>query len=89
MSKQQHSASLDGELLPASKPAPKINLQDARAIRRELAAVYRDARAGKIETQDATRLGYLLNLLGQALEREELETRIEALENQHHAEETQ
>lgn len=87
MSKQQHSASLDGELLPASKPTPKINLQDARAIRRELAAVYRDARAGKIETQDATRLGYLLNLLGQALEREELEARIEALEHQHNEDE--
>ena len=87
MSKKQHSASLDGELLPASKPTPKINLQDARAIRRELAAVYRDARAGKIETQDATRLGYLLNLLGQALEREELEARIEALEHQHNEDE--
>lgn len=82
MSKKQHTTSLEGELVPAGRSTPKINLQNAAAIRRELAAVYRDARAGKIETQDATRLGYLLNLLGQAHERQELEARIEALEVQ-------
>jgi hypothetical protein len=82
MSKQQHGASSSAELLPVSRSTPKINLQNAAAIRRELAAVYRDARAGKIETQDATRLGYLLNLLGQAYEREVLENRLDALEVQ-------
>jgi energy-converting hydrogenase Eha subunit H len=82
MSKKQHGASSSAELLPVSRSTPKINLQNAAAIRRELAAVYRDARAGKIETQDATRFGYLLNLLGQAYEREVLENRLEALEAQ-------
>ncbi|MFZ1569163.1 MAG: hypothetical protein WAT29_10120 [Thiolinea sp.] len=82
MSKKQRGTSSSVELIPASRSTPKINLQNAAAIRRELAAVYRDARAGKIETQDATRLGYLLNLLGQALEREVLENRLEALEAQ-------
>lgn len=84
MSKKQHTTSLEGELLPSGRSTPKINLHDAAAIRRELAAVYRDARAGKIETQDATRLGYLLNLLGQAHERQELEARIETLEKLQH-----
>ncbi|SKA72450.1 hypothetical protein SAMN02745130_01078 [Thiothrix eikelboomii] len=79
---KQNQSGAEGELIPANTPPPKINLQNAAAIRRELAAVYRDARAGKIETQDATRLGYLLNLLGQALEREVLENRLEALEAQ-------
>lgn len=82
MSKKQHGASSSAELLPVSRSTPKINLQNAAAIRRELAAVYRDARAGKIETQDATRFGYLLNLLGQAYEREVLENRLDALEVQ-------
>ena len=82
MSKKQHGTSSSAELIPANTPPPKINLQNAAAIRRELAAVYRDARAGKIETQDATRFGYLLNLLGQAYEREVLENRLEALEAQ-------
>ena len=82
MSEKQQPSRPVVELLPASRSTPKINLQNAAAIRRELAAVYRDARAGKIETQDATRLGYLLNLLGQALEREVLENRLEALEAQ-------
>lgn len=51
--------------LPRNK---KIDLHDTDAVRRELAAVYRDARAGKIATSDATRLGYLLNLLLRAFE---------------------
>lgn len=72
------------ELIPRETLPPKIDLRDSRAIRRELAAVYRDARTGKIETQDATRLGYLLNLLGQAHERQELEARIETLEKLQH-----
>lgn len=79
---KQNRLNAEGELIPANTPPPKINLQNAAAIRRELAAVYRDARAGKIETQDATRFGYLLNLLGQAYEREVLENRLEALEAQ-------
>jgi len=79
---KQNRLNAEGALIPADTSPPKINLQNAAAIRRELAAVYRDARAGKIETQDATRLGYLLNLLGQALEREVLENRLEALEEQ-------
>lgn len=79
---KQNRLNAEVELIPANTTPPKIDLRDTRAIRRELANVYRDARAGKIETQDATRLGYLLNLLGQALEREVLENRLEALEAQ-------
>jgi len=66
-----------GELLP---PTPRIDLHDACAIRRELASVYRDARAGKIETQEATRLAYILDLLRRAYETSQLQDRIESLE---------
>jgi hypothetical protein len=65
-------------LTPA--PLTKIDLHDARAIRRELASVYRDARAGRIEVQDATRLGYLLDLLRKAYETDVLQGRLEILE---------
>ena len=61
-------------------PYQKIDLRDAHAIRRELAAVYRDMRAGCIETQDGTRLAYVLDRLRTAYETAVLQDRIELLE---------
>ena len=64
-------------LLP---PAKRINLHDSHAIRRELASVYRDMRSGAIETQDGTRLSYVLNQLLRAYESCVLQEKIEAIE---------
>lgn len=50
------------------------------AVRRELAELYADARAGMVPTADASRLGYLLAQLRQALESEQLAERVERLE---------
>jgi hypothetical protein len=61
-------------------PGPKIDLRDPHAVRRELAAVYRDARAGHLDASAATRLGYLLSLLLRAFETTDQQDRIEALE---------
>lgn len=69
----------EGKLVPLSPPK-KIDLHNAHAIRRELAAVYRDMRAEKIEPQDGTRLGYMLNLLRQAYETSVLQDKLEAIE---------
>lgn len=66
------------ELTPT--PLPKIDLRDAHAIRRELAAVYRDMRGKRLETQDGTRLAYVLDLIRRAFETGVLQDRIEALE---------
>jgi hypothetical protein len=68
-----------GTTLTLTPPA-KIDLRDSEAVRRELAQVYRDARAGKIATQDATRLGFLLDLIRRAFETCELRERLELLE---------
>ena len=65
------------DLLP---PAAKIDLRDSFAVRRELAAVYRDARSGQIDSSVATRLGYLLSQLLRSFETTELQDRLEALE---------
>jgi hypothetical protein len=65
------------DLLP---PVSKIDLRDPHAVRRELAAVYRDARSGRMDSAVATRLGYLLSLLLRAFETTELQDRLEALE---------
>lgn len=65
------------DLLP---PTPKIDLRDPHAVRRELASVYRDCRAGRLDPSEGTRLGYLLSLLLRAFETTDQQDRIEALE---------
>jgi len=49
-------------------------------VSHELAKLYREARAGKIETADASRLANMLSILSRILSDSELEARIEALE---------
>ena len=65
--------------LPPS-PDPKIDLRDAHAVRRELAAVYRDMRTNRIVPTDGTRLAYVLDLLRRAFETGDLQDRLETLE---------
>ena len=69
-----------GEVVTLLPPKTRINLHDAHAIRRELASVYRDMRAGTIETQDGTRLSYVLNQLLRAYETCVLHDKIEVIE---------
>jgi hypothetical protein len=61
-------------------PLPKIDLRDGNAIRRELGGVYRDMRAGRITSQDGTRLAYVLDMIRKAYETAILQERIELLE---------
>lgn len=60
----------------------KIDLHDSHAIRRELGSVYRDMRQGRVEMQDGTKLGYMLNILLKAYETCELQKKLEAIEGQ-------
>lgn len=70
-----------GTLIPAPPSRDRrLSLHSVVAVRRELARVYRDARAGRLPTADATRLGYLLDLMRRAIESSDLEARIAALE---------
>lgn len=66
-----------------STPSPQIRvgrLDSIRAVRRELAKVYRDMRGKKISTMDGSRLAFVLATIGRILERSDLEQRLEALE---------
>lgn len=74
----QALATQGGELVPI--PPPKIDLRDAHAIRRELASVYRDMRNGTIETQDGTRLAYVLDMIRKAYETAVMQERLELME---------
>ena len=66
--------------LPGKRPSPRLKLETAAHVRRELARIYRECRRGEMPTQTATRLAYLLDLLSRIIERSDLEKRVEALE---------
>jgi hypothetical protein len=51
-------------------------------IRKELASLYREARTGGIDISDATKLGYLLQILAKVIEQSEFEERVERLERE-------
>lgn len=75
--------SLDTIAVASSNLTPipqKIDLRDAHAIRRELASVYRDMRSGRIETQDGTRMAYVLDQIRKGYETCLLLDRIDLLE---------
>jgi hypothetical protein len=62
-------------------PTPsKVDLRDVHAVRRELGSVYRDMRAGRVKTQDGTRLAYVLDMIRKAYETGELQNRMMLLE---------
>lgn len=68
---------------PPRRRRPKfIKLATIGDIQGELARLYRQVRAGEVAPQDATRMGYLLNLLAGLIETHDLERRLEALEQQ-------
>lgn len=56
-------------------------LGTARGIRRELAAVYLELRRGAIDLETAKASGFLLRTLLEAVRTDEIERRIDALEN--------
>lgn len=64
----------------ARKASPRLKLETASHVRRELARIYRETRRGELATQTATRLAYLLEVLSRQIERTDLEKRIETLE---------
>ena len=68
-----------GEGLQLPTP-PRIDLKTIDDVRVEMARVYRDMRAGRIEASEGTKLAYVLGQLGKLIESGELEKRLEALE---------
>lgn len=65
---------------PACAAARSIRLGTADDIRLEMARVYRDMKSGRIETQDGTRLVYVLGELRKAYETTIIERRMQVLE---------
>jgi len=62
-------------------PTPsRIDLKTIDDVRVEMARVYRDMRARRIDTAEGTKLAYVLSQLGKLIESCEIEQRLEALE---------
>ena len=60
---------------------PRIGpLKGVGGVRRELARVYRSARAGDITPQDGSRLAFILREIREAVAGSDFERRIDALE---------
>lgn len=81
-----------GRSPPTLSPAPtplamvpkkerRIDLVKLSHVRDEMSRVYREMRRGDVETQDGTRLVYVLTQIAKVIEVSELEQRIEALED--------
>lgn len=60
--------------------AKKISLANPESIRQEMARVYREARANKIDSADAAKLIYMLSQIAKAYELGVLEQRLIELE---------
>jgi len=65
---------------PAAPPPARLTLSKVSHIRAELAKLYREARRGKVPLADATRLTFMLQVMGRLIVDHEFEKRIEALE---------
>lgn len=76
--KEVQATVLEGELLT---PTPPIGLHNVKAVRREMASVYRDMRTGRIDVNEGTKLVYALDRIREAFKTEELETKLQAIES--------
>ena len=64
-------------------PSPRRRgpaLETLTDVRREMARVYRNMRHGRIDTQDATRMTYVLSQIAKIIQKAELEARVAAVE---------
>jgi len=79
--KRAAEAGTSTTLVQLPTPLRKVPLQSLEDVRREAARVYREARAGRLETADASRLSFMLQGIAKMIEATTIERRIEALEN--------
>jgi len=63
----------------------RCKLDTLQDVRREMAKVYREARSGLLDTQDATKLTWVMQAVGRVIEGSDLEARVSALEGKYEA----
>ena len=69
------------ELEPARDPTPsQLPLKSIDDVRVEMAKVYRAMKGGSLQTQEGTRLVYVLSAIAKAIEVHEIDVRMRKLE---------
>ena len=68
-----------GEIVDPTPPA-RVDLRNLEAVRREMARVYREMRAGELPPESGTRLVYVLDRIGKLIETAQVEQRLVELE---------
>jgi hypothetical protein len=64
-------------------PPPRVGpLNTIQRIRGEMARLYKEARAGAVKTEDASRLAFILMSLARLIETSDLEDRLNTIEHQ-------
>ena len=64
----------------ACRQPPTPRLDSITGVRRELARLYREARANSMDVSDASKLAHILQILGRMIEGADLERRLGELE---------
>ncbi len=80
MNDTKHSPATQAFIEVLDIDTPRINLSTSEDVRREMAKVYRESRAGRLATSEATRLVYMLTQILKAHEIYVLETKLVELE---------
>ena len=70
----------DGRTFRVIPTPPTIHLRTADDVRLEMARVYRDMRADKVDMGNGTKLVYVLSQIGRVIEVSDVQLRMEALE---------
>lgn len=80
---EREPLTIDGESgkpLPTPKRAKHIRLRTADDVRAEAERVYRDARNGRIEPSEGTKLVYMLSQITTMIELGDIDRRLTAIE---------
>lgn len=80
MNNTKYSPATQAYVEVLDRDTPRINLSTSEDVRREMAKVYRESRAGRLATSEATRLVYMLTQILKAHEVYVLEAKLIALE---------
>jgi hypothetical protein len=71
---------VEAEKIKQSPTPSRIDLKSIDDVRLEMSRVYREMRSDSIESQQGTRLVYVLSQIGKLIELHEIEKRIATLE---------
>src|SRR4051794_41985642 len=80
MDHSRNEETFAGSGLGEDPPPRRARLDTMARVRRELARVYREARAGRLDVADASKLANVLQIMGRMIETSEGETRPAAVE---------